>query len=41
MNDRPVVLHVNRPDEKNKFFQNIKETINLHITLKDISIATI
>lgn len=35
--DRPIVLQRSHPDEKNKTFQNIKETINLHITRKDIS----
>jgi AraC-like DNA-binding protein len=39
--DRPIVLHVNRPDEKSKVFQNIKETINLHITRKDITLNEI
>ena len=35
--DRPIVLQKHHPDEKNKVFQNIKETIHLHITRNDIS----
>jgi AraC-like DNA-binding protein len=35
--DRPIVLQKSHPDEKNKVFQNIKETIQLHITRKDVS----
>jgi AraC-like DNA-binding protein len=35
--DHPIVLQRSSPDEKNKVFQNIKETIYFQITRKDIT----
>lgn len=39
--DRPVLLHINRPEEKNKVFQRVKDAIHLHITNHEVSVADI